>query len=1226
MIDIRQINVGKRKAAWTELSYCLHNEVNLMMVMIQEPNFRGNKIPSLPRGKIFSPDCTGPPRTCIYISNKLIDSCHPTMVTQLTNKDQTTVHLIINISGIKIDLLVSSLYMPGPSENGNRIISKELKDLIAFSKRENSGLIIGCDSNAHNVIWGSEATDIRGEQIMNFAIKNNLHLLNEGLVPTFDPPHNQSASFIDLTLCNNKIKNLVHSWRVNGSDSHSDHRSIDLEFGFEPPPPPPVINKKKTNWKKYLELTDELFKESPKQISSYADFERQAKNFCFKITDAYNRSHKKRTNSTNPKQPWMNDKILEERKKLRRVYRKLNKGSPSEKKKYKMMLDSYTKLCNNAKKANWFKFTENIESTKEAARLQKFFEGKNSAKRTTLLRSDGTYTKNYDETLEELLIHHFPDGIISDVNSVQDDNIHEPLTLSTEDLNDINECTTLDKIKWAINSFSPFKSPGEDGIFPALLQKASPKIQICLQNIFRASLKFSSVPKVWCKIIVAFIAKTSKESYSSASSFRPISLLSFLTKTLEKLLDKRLRRVDLRDKIDRQQHAYQEGKSTDSALHDLITYIEKSFRAKKVNLTMFIDLQGAFDNTLTDFIAKESKDRGIKPWITNWILQSLNQREVYAQHGACSKKIKPTRGVAQGSCISPLVFLNVADSLIKRLKEIGMHVVAFADDFCISTMNDSMTVNCSKMNQAMRIVEKWCLEAGLKVNPEKSQLVRFTRKTKNIGLQKIILFGKEMPLSKTVKYLGVILDSKLSMNAHLENLKNKASKTLWATKSMVSRTWGLKPYMMTWIYKQILTPRLLFGSICFWHRVSKSKKLQKILEQIQRLAMLMITGATKSTPTSALSVITNLPPLDIQIKGSAVACCNRLIKSKNWKPVAQSFGHAEIIKTYEKLKFTDDDAIDREWFVKQRFDTIINDRSNWQKDLETADATVWWCDGSVAQGRVGTGVYCPKLSTTKCIRLDDHSTIMQAEVLGISTCAEITKLLGYRLKHRRLLILSDSQAAIKAISRGIIESRMVKNCINALNDLENLNISVTVAWIPSHQGHLGNELADFLANQARLKENVDQSTPVPSSKWRTTLNDWVLKQANSRWTSSKNATFTKNFLPRYDIKTSNEIMKLNRKDLRIVTGFLTGHCCLNKFLYRIGRADSPQCRLCNDPQSNEDIKHFLLECPHTEILKLRLNIFGSRKILKNELINVKIQQILRFAKESGIDKTFFNES
>ena len=89
----------------------------------------------------------------------------------------------------------------------------------------------------------------------------------------------------------------------------------------------------------------------------------------------------------------------------------------------------------------------------------------------------------------------------------------------------------------AIKSFSPFKSSGPDGIFPALLQKGAEYIVPHLAVIFTACLKFAYTPKAWQEARVVFIPKPGKASYATPKAYRPISLTSFLLKTMERIVD-----------------------------------------------------------------------------------------------------------------------------------------------------------------------------------------------------------------------------------------------------------------------------------------------------------------------------------------------------------------------------------------------------------------------------------------------------------------------------------------------------------------------------------------------------------------------------------------------------------------------------------------------------------------------------------------------------------------
>lgn len=66
------------------------------------------------------------------------------------------------------------------------------------------------------------------------------------------------------------------------------------------------------------------------------------------------------------------------------------------------------------------------------------------------------------------------------------------------------------------------------------------------------------------------------------------------------------------------------------------------------------------------------------------------------------------------------------------------------------------------MNSALRIVEKWCSDNGLSVNPQKTKLVLFTNKRKINKLNLPKLNGTKLVLAEQVKFLGFILDKKLS--------------------------------------------------------------------------------------------------------------------------------------------------------------------------------------------------------------------------------------------------------------------------------------------------------------------------------------------------------------------------------------------------------------------------------------------------------------------------------
>jgi hypothetical protein len=71
---------------------------------------------------------------------------------------------------------------------------------------------------------------------------------------------------------------------------------------------------------------------------------------------------------------------------------------------------------------------------------------------------------------------------------------------------------------------------------------------------------------------VTFIPKPRNASYTEAKAYHPISLSSFLLKTMEKLEDRYIRNEVIRTSpLHRKQFAYQVEKSIETAFHNIIT-------------------------------------------------------------------------------------------------------------------------------------------------------------------------------------------------------------------------------------------------------------------------------------------------------------------------------------------------------------------------------------------------------------------------------------------------------------------------------------------------------------------------------------------------------------------------------------------------------------------------------------------------------------------------------
>jgi hypothetical protein len=300
-----------------------------------------------------------------------------------------------------------------------------------------------------------------------------------------------------------------------------------------------------------------------------------------------------------------------------------------------------------------------------------------------------------------------------------------------------------------------------------MLQKGLDIILDYLHKILVGCIAYGFIPQNWKTSKVIFIPKPGKSTYTDAKSFRPISLQSCLLKVLERLIDHHIRYTDGLE-VSVNQHAYLSGRSTDTALHHLISKIEKALSQKQSALCTFLDIDGAFNNTTIESVCKAAIEHHINPTIVKWIKQLLTNRIAYTTISGENFEITVNRGCPQGGVLSPLLWTIVVDSLLRMLNEAGVYVQGFADDIVITILGFDHDIIANLMDQTLRRVEIWCENNSLSVNPSKTELILSTRKRNNrIPTDSVKLFGENQKLVTQVGYVGVINDCKLNWNSHI---------------------------------------------------------------------------------------------------------------------------------------------------------------------------------------------------------------------------------------------------------------------------------------------------------------------------------------------------------------------------------------------------------------------------------------------------------------------------
>jgi hypothetical protein len=214
--------------------------------------------------------------------------------------------------------------------------------------------------------------------------------------------------------------------------------------------------------------------------------------------------------------------------------------------------------------------------------------------------------------------------------------------------------------------------------------------------------------------------------------------------------------------------------------------------------------------------------------------------------------------------------------------------------------------------------------------------------------------------------------------------------------------------------------------------------------------------------------------------------------------------------------------------------------------------------------------------------LGKYATVFQTEIYAILQCA-YENIRAYR--NKRILIFSDSQAALKALSGPKVTSRL--DALTALADLS----KVTLLWVPGHQSIRGNEQADKLAKQASATSTLgpEPALGIPKCIARDAIKKWTEHQHLRTWKDKRSCRHSKLLISRLCKKRAYCLLKLNRHQIKLAAALLTGHAPVRGHLRTIGLFNGdPFCRFCR--METETAQHIICGC---DALSRQRYVFGK---------------------------------
>ena len=274
----------------------------------------------------------------------------------------------------------------------------------------------------------------------------------------------------------------------------------------------------------------------------------------------------------------------------------------------------------------------------------------------------------------------------------------------------------------------------------------------------------------------------------------------------------------------------------------------------------------------------------------SWVQAFLTNRTIQTRFdGALSSKATLEEGLPQGSALSCtlfLIFLNDLPPLLNVSKAL------FADDLVIWTTEKYPILARRKLKTALTTIGSYCNLWKLKLNEDKTVYTIFTRSTKpGKKIMTLKLNGKELKREENPIYLGVKLDTKMSMKEFMKDLKKAAQKRLNLVKRLAGTTWGTEKRTLRQLYIGYIRAKLDYCSPI--QTVANKSALQEI-NKVQNQGLRLICGAMRSTPTAACEIDANIEPLDIRRNRTLIEAVERYHRAEpmhptrqlveNWKP------------------------------------------------------------------------------------------------------------------------------------------------------------------------------------------------------------------------------------------------------------------------------------------------------------------------------------------------------
>ncbi len=388
-----------------------------------------------------------------------------------------------------------------------------------------------------------------------------------------------------------------------------------------------------------------------------------------------------------------------------------------------------------------------------------------------------------------------------------------------------------------------------DPIPSHLLKAISPTLLPALTHIINTSLLTGIFPTAFKQARVTPLLKKTTLNTFLLENYRPVSLLPFIAKTLERVVFNQVSLfLSQNNKLDAKQSGFRSGHSTETALLSVTEALRIAKADSKSSVLILLDLSAAFDTVNHQILLSTLSSLDITGIPLRWFESYLTGRSFrVAWGGEVSKAHKLVTGVPQGSVLGPLLFSTYTTSLAPIIQAHGFSYHFYADDtqLYLSFRPDDPTV-AARISGCLADISAWMKEHHLQLNLAKTELLVFPATPALQHDFTIQLGSSTITPSASVRNLGVIFDGQLTFKEHI-------AKTARSCRFALHNTRKIRPFL-TAHAAQLLVQALVISRLDYCNALLAGLPSNTIkpLQMIQNAAARLVFNEPKRAHVTPL--------------------------------------------------------------------------------------------------------------------------------------------------------------------------------------------------------------------------------------------------------------------------------------------------------------------------------------------------------------------------------------